>query len=120
MGAINYGANKIINIGDKSPFNIYDNYDESCDYAYCNDIFSIVMDIIDKVPQDYYKVTATGGYYDGFYIDIERDCYFLDHYTERAEMLREWGEIQKALEKILRNTDTAVYTSCGWTGCAWL
>lgn len=120
MGAINYKNNNIINIGYKQYIYILDEDDEETEaFNACED-YKTASALFQYMNFSYYEVSVNPGYYDGFYIDIKRTCFYLDNYKERAEMLHEWNTIQNILLEIIENINCYVFTSCGLEGCGWL
>lgn len=120
MGAINYKNNNIINIGYKQYIYILDEDDEETEEICAYDDYKTASSLLQYYDFYYYEINVNQGYYEGFYIDIKRTCFYLDNYKERAEMLAEWNTIQNILLKIIENTNCYVFTSCGWGGCGWL
>lgn len=106
MGSINYGSNNIINLG-------YNGVDDFAELSY-NYIANILPNL------EYYKIDIEYGYCEGFYLNIERQYFYLDNCYQKKEMLKEVRKIQTFLIDAVRYTECDVYTSCGWCGCSWL
>lgn len=110
MGAINYNDRGFINIGYKSKSREYEDVD-----------YDIIKSEVDELNTEYYKITLEGGYYEGFYININHECYFLYDNEEREEMAEEWERIKQFIHNTIITMPTMrIFTSYGWCGGAWL
>jgi len=124
MGTINYGTSNYITMGIKPYY--YTDFDEkeiAEDYCMANDcdiddfdVAPYIMDLIQDYYMDdwrncydvlsqyffhYYHVVLKGGYYEGFYLDIENNygvCY--DDWTDRREANKEITQLKECLIKL--------------------
>ena len=141
MGTINYGTNKILcSLGYHNEFDYDDDLIKECreefdldEENYTND------DIIDRLREDYnmceeddyfsvqtlinskdfhfYKVELCSGYYDGFYISLDREYCYLDNYKAKLEMQKELTMLKTTLIDIITNYGVRVCYP-GW-GTSW-
>ena len=108
MGAINYGSSEVINLG----YNLK-NYDSDEDYDLCSDCYEQVEWLLDKQYFNYYEVKLEGGYYEGFYLDIEFKYLYLDNYKEKLEALKEATKLGNFLRMCVQDFSMVVYYP-GW------
>lgn len=108
MGAINYGRNNILNIG----YNLKD-YDYEEDYDVCEDDYNEVKRELERYNFDYFNVELKGGYYEGFYLDLDFRLLWLDNYKEKLEVLKEATRLRKLLENCINYHNMVVYYP-GW------
>lgn len=127
MGTINYGTNKILcSLGYHSEFDYDDDLIKECreefdldeenysdddiidrlreDYDMCveDDYFS-VQELINSKDFHFYKVELCSGYYEGFYISLDREYCYLDNYKEKQAMQKELTMLKGVLEEIITN-----------------
>ena len=112
MGTINYKTSDYVTIGYNCN-NI--DYEE---YEYSMEIISELYDDLCHVLKDcrfyYYHVTLNGGYYAGFYIDIENNFpYCFDDYREKIDAQREITQIKKFLLECVNHYE-CFSVSPGW------
>ena len=108
MGAINYGSNNILNIG----YNLKD-YDYEEDWDFCEDDYNQVKWELERHNFNYFNIELKGGYYEGFYLDLEFKFLWLDNYNEKLEALKEATKLRKLLEKCIYDYNMVVYYP-GW------
>ena len=106
MGAINYGSNDIINLG-------YNLAHKDYDYDLCEDCYKQVEWALERYCFNYYEVELKGGYYEGFYLDIQFKYLYLEDYNEKLEALKEATRLKKFLEECINDYDMVVYYP-GW------
>ena len=127
MGAINYGTNNILcSLGYVGTFEYDDDLIKECrkefdlseedysdediidrlreDYYMCEeDDFLQVKELIESRRFTYYKVEVKSGYYEGFYISINREYCYLDNYKEKQEMQKELTTLKNIIEICINN-----------------
>ena len=127
MGTINYGSNKILcSLGYHNEFDYDDDLIKECreefgldeeefsdddiidrlreDYDMCEeDDYLSVQELINSKDFHFYKVELCSGYYDGFYISIDREYCYLDNYKEKQAMQKELTMLKGVLEEIITN-----------------
>ena len=109
MGSINYGSNDVINLG----YNLKYYGIDSDDFGYCESCYEQVKWLLSKQYFNYYEVEIEGGYYDGFYLDIEFKYLYLDNYKEKLEALKEATKLGKFLRMCVQDFSMVVYYP-GW------
>ena len=127
MGTINYGTNKILcSLGYHNEFDYDDDLIKECreefdldeenytdddiidrlreDYEMCvEDDYFGVKELINSKDFHFYKVELSSGYYDGFYIKLDRNYCYLDNYKEKLEMQKELTMLKTILIDIITN-----------------
>ena len=108
MGAINYGCNDIINLG----YNLK-NYDYEKDFDICNDDYIQIKWLLKSLNFEFYIVELRGGYYEGFYLNIDFRLLWLDNYQEKLAALKETTMLHKFLKACINDFSVVVYYP-GW------
>jgi len=109
MGAINYGSNNnFIDIG----YNLK-NYDHEEDFYLCEDCYDQVKIALNKLNFACLSVKVIGGYYEGFYLEIDINYSYFDNYQEKQKAIKEATQLRKFLEECINDYDCVVYHS-GW------
>lgn len=127
MGTINYGTNDILcSLGYIGSFDYDDELIKECreeldlseeeysdediidrlreDYYMCEeDDFNAVKDKLAECRYQYYKVEVCSGYYEGFYISIDREYCYLDNYKEKLEMQKELTTLISKIKYCIEN-----------------
>lgn len=109
MGAINYGSNNnFIDIG----YNLK-NYDHEEDFYLCEDCYDQVKIALNKLNFVCLSVKVIGGYYEGFYLEIDINYSYFDNYQEKQKAIKEATQLRKFLEECINDYDCVVYHA-GW------
>lgn len=110
MGTINYKTSKFISVG----YNLKDIDYNNDDYYYdIEDSYDNISSILSKENYKIFEVSIHGGYYEGFYIDINFDYCYFDDYLEKKDALKELTKIKKFLLFCINNFNCCVCYN-GW------
>ena len=92
MGTINYGTSKIVTLG----YNVDDE-----DEIIIQDLYDEAVNIVNKYSFYWFKAEIKSGYYEGFYLDLDKDYYDEDDNNLDNEEINEILDEIKELEKML-------------------
>jgi hypothetical protein len=109
MGTINYATSDYITIGFNCDYDYIDEWEKETDLAVT---YEIINELLEKYNFYYYHVTLEPGYYEGFYIDIERNFIFYDDYVEKQEAQKEVTQLKNFLLECINEGMVQVYP--GW------
>lgn len=135
MGTFNYGSSHdIVTLGHYIGFDYYPDDEEIADemeelnvsrdkaiesliesnsYMVEDDLDSIKSHIKNYLDLHFYQVKTVGGYYSGFWIDIENDWLCIDSYKDRAVIQKEITQIKNFLIKCVSEYGMRVHYP-GW------
>lgn len=141
MGTINYGTNDVLcSLGYHSEFDYDDDLIKECREEFdLNEEDYTDEDIIDRLREDYdlcveadwenvksileskrfqyYKVSVESGYYEGFYISIDREYSYLDNYQEKLDMQKELTTLKELLIKCIN--ECGIRVCYPWWATSW-
>ena len=110
MGTINYNTSDYITMG----FNCRNiDYESGEDYI-IEEIFDAIAANLRNEYFYFFHVTINPGYYEGFYINIEKNFWFYDNYIEKREALKEVTRIKEFLQQCARHYGLCA-VSPGWS-----
>ena len=88
------------------------------DYDLCVEAdWENVKSILESKRFQYYKVSVESGYYEGFYISIDREYSYLDNYQEKLDMQKELTTLKELLIKCIN--ECGIRVCYPWWATSW-
>lgn len=105
MGTINYRSSDIITLGYDTDYEMDEEFDEEDRYFQQEDDYYESNKIYEKYDFNWFKAKLEYGYYDGYYLDLDKDyeTKYLEDY-EIDEIRKEIDDLEKMLIDLVNNS----------------
>lgn len=111
MGTINYCTSEIVTLGYNTDYEIGEGYTEEDKEFQDEDSYYNAKFVLENSDKnfDWFNLNIEGGYYEGYYLKLEKryETKYLDE-EDKEEIRDEINNLEKLLEELLDSTDLTV------------
>lgn len=119
MGTINYRRSDIVTLGYNADYELEDGFDEEDKRLQDEDAYYNSKYITEKYDFNWFKAEIKGGYYDGYYLDLDKD--YETKYLEKDDIDEIKEEIKKLKQMLIELIQNSEMNVCyPWWCTTWL